>query len=261
MSGPLSGHHILVTGGGSGIGRAVAERYLSDGATVTVLERSPAHAAELSAAAGDAPLTMIVGDATDPATLEEAVNAATNDDGGLDNLTCCVGVFDYYASVVDLPHDDLMRAAEEVWRLNVLSHLSAVNLAHPALRQAGGSITLTLSESAFHPVGGGVLYGSSKWALRGVVSHLATQLAPDVRVNGVAPGGTGGTRFAGLSSLQQTQRADTVEGRDERIAQGNLLGLTPQPADHAAAYSYLANRVDARIVTGVVINTDGGRRP
>jgi hypothetical protein len=51
-----------------------------------------------------------------------------------------------------------------------------------------------------------------------------------------------------------------VPGRDERIAQGTLLGVTPQPQDHAAAYSYLANPVDARIVTGVVINTDGGRR-
>ena len=103
-------------------------------------------------------------------------------------------------------------------------------------------MTLTLSESAFHPVGGGVLYGSSKWALRGVLSHLAVDLAPDIRVNAVAPGGTTGTRFGGLAALDQTQTADRVEGRDERIASGTLLRATPRPEDHAGAYVYLADR-------------------
>lgn len=259
MSTPLAGQHILLTGGGSGIGRAVTERYLGDGATVTVLERSAEHAAELESEAPEG-LRVLVGDATDAGTLDDAVAAAVTPEGALHNLTCCVGIFDYYASVADLHPDELLAAAEEVWRINVLSHLVAVNRAHKALRTGRGSVTLTLSESAFHPVGGGVLYGSSKWALRGAVSHLATQLAPDVRVNGVAPGGTGGTRFGGLSALAQDQTADQVVGRDERIARGTLLGVTPRPEDHAAAYSYLANPVDARIVTGVVINTDGGRR-
>ena len=90
-------------------------------------------------------------------------------------------------------------------------------------------MTLTLSESAFHPVGGGVLYGSSKWALRGVLSHLAVDLAPDIRVNAVAPGGPTGTRFGGLAALDQTQTADRVDGRDERIASGTLLRATPGP--------------------------------
>ena len=259
MSTPLAGQHILLTGGGSGIGRAVTERYLRDGATVTVLERSPEHAAELESEVGEE-LRVLVGDATDAGTLDDAVAAAVNPAGKLHNLTCCVGIFDYYASVTDLLPDELMAAAEEVWRVNVVSHLIAINRAHTALRTARGSVTLTLSESAFHPVGGGVLYGSSKWALRGAVSHLAAQLAPDIRVNGVAPGGTGGTRFGGLSTLAQEQTADKMAGRDQRIARGTLLGVTPQPQDHAAAYSYLANPVDARIVTGVVINTDGGRR-
>ena len=105
-----------------------------------------------------------------------------------------------------------------------------------------------------------MLYGSSKWALRGVVDHLAAELAPEIRVNGVAPGGTGGTRFAGLSSIGQTVTADQVEGRDERIAAHNLLGITAMPQDHSGAYRFLADPVDARLVTGVVIRTDGGRR-
>jgi NAD(P)-dependent dehydrogenase (short-subunit alcohol dehydrogenase family) len=259
VRGRLDGEHILLTGGGSGIGRAVALTYLEHGATVTVLERSSVNAKTLADEAGPG-LQVVVGDAEDPDVLASAVADAERTEG-LDNLTCCVGVFDYYASVRNLTPPELKAAADEVWRTNVLSTLVAVQAALSALQRARGSVTLTLSESAFHPVGGGVLYGSSKWALRGVVSHLSADLAPDVRVNAVAPGGTTGTRFGGLRSLGQELTADTVEGRDERIAAGTLLGVTPRPEDHAGAYVYLADRVGAKVTTGVVINTDGGRRP
>lgn len=259
MTGRLAGLSALVTGGGSGIGRGVVDAYVAAGARVTVLERSADNAAKLTAEHGDA-VTVVVGDATDAAVVTEAVAAATGEHAGLDHLTCCVGVFDYYASVRELTAPKLVAAADEVWRANVLSALLAVNIAYPGLRRRGGSVTLTLSESAFHPVGGGVLYGSSKWALRGVVAHLSRDLAPEVRVNAVAPGGTSGTRFGGLGSLQQRQTADAVVGRDERIRAGNVLGVVPTPADHAPAYVYLADPAQARVVTGVVVNTDGGRQ-
>src|SRR5699024_12675994 len=94
--------------------------------------------------------------------------------------------------------EELASATEESWSVNVHGALLAVNLAVDALQSSqAGSVTLTLSESAFNATGGGVLYGSAKRALRGVVDHLAAELAPDIRVNGVAPGGTGGTRFSG----------------------------------------------------------------
>ncbi|MCZ4590005.1 SDR family NAD(P)-dependent oxidoreductase [Rhodococcus opacus] len=257
MSGRLKGQRTLVIGGGSGIGRAVTLAYLREGASVTVVERSAENAQALGEVEG---LEVIVGDATDRSVIERAVGRAVSDDGKLDHLTCCVGVFDHYASLRELSGERLTAAADEMWRVNVLSTFTAVNVAWPALRKGQGSITLTLSESAFHPVGGGVLYGSSKWALRGAVHHLAADFAPDVRVNGVAPGGTSGTNFSGLRTLAQDgDSVAAVQGRDERIARGTLLLLTPAPEDHAAAYVYLADRVDARVVTGVVINTDGGR--
>lgn len=258
MSLALDGRRILVTGGGSGIGRAVVDAYLEHGARVTVVERSPENTAALGQR-DDRRLRVLNGDATDPAVLEEAVGTAAGPDG-LDNLTCCVGVFDYYASLRELGAAELEAAAAEIWTLNVLSTLHAVRAAWHELERARGSVTLTLSESAFHAVGGGVLYGASKWALRGVVTHLAADLGPAVRVNGVAPGGTSGTRFGGLAALGQTQTADEVVGRDARIAAKSLLGVTPRPGDHAAAYVYLADPVAARITTGTVINTDGGRR-
>ena len=257
MTGSLVARHTLVTGGGSGIGRAVAEAYLGQGASVTVLERSAEHARDLSAGSPD--MRVEVGDASDPEVLGHAVERARGPDG-LDNLTCCVGVFDYYADLASMSLEQLASAAEEMYRTNVTSALLAVRVALADLRAARGSVTLTLSESAFHPVGGGVLYGSSKWALRGAVGHLSAELAPEVRVNGVAPGGTTGTKFGGLDTLGQTETADRVEGRDERIAAGTALGVTPRPEDHAGAYVYLADPRAARVTTGVVINTDGGRR-
>lgn len=259
----LRGRRILVTGGGSGIGRAVSIAYAEAGAVVTVLERSAEFADSLEREAHGR-IQAVVGDATDAGAVQEALSVAAPD-ARLDNLTLCVGVFDNRQSLRALDADQLARASEEIWRVNVRSALEAVRCAIPHLQATAevgrpSSITLTLSESALYPVGGGVLYGSSKWALRGMVGHLAADLAPLIRVNAVAPGGTTNTRLAGLSSLHQTQTADRVPGRDERIAAGALLEVTARPEDHAGAYCYLADPVAARIVTGVVIPTDGGRR-
>lgn len=259
MTGRLSTVAAVVTGGGSGIGRAVVEAYLSEGAAVTVVERS-AEQAERLLREHPAGLDVLVGDATDAGLLAEAVARAEQADLPAAQLTCCVGVHDGFASVRDLSAEALSVAAQDIWVTNVLSVLLAVNTSHAWLAARSGSVTVTVSESAFHPTGGGVLYGSSKWALRGVVAHLSADLAPAVRVNGVSPGGTTGTRFAGTPTLGRPVPADEREGRDELIAEGNVLGVVPTPADHAGAYLYLADPVAARVVTGVVLKTDGGRR-
>lgn len=238
----------LVTGGGSGIGRAVALAYRADGARVTVLDRA--------APPGGLPddVTVVTGDVTDLAAMRHAVRVASGDDGRLDLLTACAGVFDYYARVTELDPEELHRSFREIYEVNVFGALLAVREAAPALRRARGAVTLTLSTAAYQRGGGGALYASSKAALRGLVTHLAAELAPEVRVNGVAPGGTGGTRLGGLAALGQNQTADTVTGRDERIRANTLLGVLPMPEDHAHAYRYLAH---ARAVTGTVIRSDG----
>lgn len=259
MTGRLGTVSAVVTGGGSGIGRAVVDAYLAADAAVTVIERSAESAADLLRDPCDR-LQVLVGDATDAGLLVEAASRAASVGRPHGQLTCCVGVHDSFASIRDLTPEVLAAAGRDLWSTNVLSALLAVNAAHPWLAATGGSVTLTVSESAFHNTGGGVLYGSSKWALRGVVAHLSVDLAPHVRVNGVAPGGTTGTRFAGSEELGTPTPADQRAGRDQVIADGNVLGVVPTPGDHAGAYAYLADPDVARVVTGVVINTDGGRR-
>jgi NAD(P)-dependent dehydrogenase (short-subunit alcohol dehydrogenase family) len=271
-AGCLAGLHALVTGGGSGIGLAVARAYLAEGARVTVLERSAGRAAALGAEApgdgnarGRAPgaepggrLAVETGDTTDPGDVARAVARATSPDGRLDILTACAGVFDFYAPVTGMSAAELTASFGEIFGINVLGTLLAVREAAPALRRANGCVTLTLSTAAWHGGGGGVLYAASKSALRGVVRHLAAELAPEVRVNGVAPGGTGATGLSGLASLGQQQTADAVAGRDERIRAGTLLRVLPVPEDHAGAYLFLASAAAARVITGTVITSDGG---
>lgn len=247
----------VVTGGGSGIGRAAVAAYTAEGAVVVVVERSPEAAEKLECANH---VRVVIGDAVDHRVLETAVGLARDEGRPVAQLTCCTGVFDGYASLRELAPATLVAAGRDIWSSNVLGALMAINVAWPWLNARDGSITLTLSESAYHPVGGGVLYGSSKWALRGVIAHLAADLAPEVRVNGVAPGGTTGTAFAATQALGSPVPAGWVAGRDDRIKFGNALGVVPTPEDHAGAYVYLADPNAARVVTGVVVNTDGGRR-
>lgn len=255
--GCLAGLHALVTGGGSGIGLAVARAYAGHGARVTVLERSH-RSADLLRAESCSGLTVVTGDTTDAGDVARAVAQASAPGGRLDLLTTCAGVFDFYARVSEMSAAELAASFGEIFEVNVLGTLLAVREAAPGLRRARGAVTITLSTAAYHSGGGGALYGGSKSALRGLVRHLAAEMAPEVRVNGVAPGGTGGTRLGGLASLGQRQTADRVPDRDERIRAATLLGVLPLPEDHAGAYLLLASPRSARVITGTVITSDGG---
>ena len=254
----LDGYAALVMGGTSGIGRGVVDAFVREGARVGVFGASAERLAEVARVHGDR-VVPLQGDATRFEDNRRAVAATVAALGRLDTLVCSVGVFDYYRSLLDLPEDRLGAAFDEIFAVNVKSYLFAAKAALPALIESGGSIILTLSTAAFYPEGGGVLYGASKAALRGLLVHLAHQLAPRVRVIAVAPGGTGGTRLRGLRALGQELEVDQVPGRDERIQRTTPLQVLARPEDHAWAYVYLAAKERSRVVTGAVIPTDGGR--
>lgn len=257
MSGWLDGKRTLIVGAGSGIGRAVVDAFLDEGARVAVLERDADKCAALREDLGDAPIVM--GDATTKAANERAVSAAAEAFGGLDTLVNCVGVFDFYRGLTDIAGDSLEPAFVEMFRTNVLSHLQSVKAAIPLLQSGrGSSIVLAESASSFYPGRGGVLYVSSKFAVRGLVTTLAHELAPQIRVNGVAPGGTLNTDLRGLESLGQSSislndsadRASTLQARTP-------LNVALSGEDHAWGFVYLASD-RARGVTGDTVHPDGG---
>jgi NAD(P)-dependent dehydrogenase (short-subunit alcohol dehydrogenase family) len=251
----LDGSRALVAGGGSGIGRAVLGAFAAEGAQVAALERDPGKCETLAA---DLPGCVITrGDATVMSDTEAAVAAARHAYGGLDVLVNCVGIFDFYRGLAGLG-DELDEAFDEMFRVNVKSQLVSVQAALADLRRSRGCVVLTVSTSGFYPGRGGVLYVASKFAVRGCVVALAHELAPDVRVNGVAPGGTMGTDLAGPASMGLAgQRLSAAPGREEELKARTPLGVALTGDDHAGAYVYLASG-RARGVTGTVLHSDGG---
>jgi NAD(P)-dependent dehydrogenase (short-subunit alcohol dehydrogenase family) len=257
MTGWLEAKRALVVGAGSGIGRAVMDAFRAEGAKVAALERDSGKYERLRQELPDVP--VIVGDAITPEANHRAVTVAVDAFGGLDLLVNCVGVFDFYKGVVDLDADGLAAAFDEMFRTNVLSHLQSVKAAVPALRAGtGSSIILTESASSYYPGRGGVLYVSSKFAVRGLVASLAHELAPQIRVNGVAPGGTLNTDLRGLASLGLAEtRLDDTPNRARDMAARTPLNVALTREDHAWAFVFLASD-RSRGITGETIHPDGG---
>lgn len=252
----LDGQSVLVTGAGSGLGRAIVDRFVREGARLGVLELDPAKAAALEDEHGDV-VRLTVGDATSFADNERAVAATVDAFGALDVFIGNAGLWDYDTSLDALAPDHLADAFDEVYALNVKAYLLGAKAAVDALRATEGSMIFTVSNAGFWPGGGGPLYVSSKHAVVGLVKQLAYELAPVVRVNGVAPGAMPsdlrGPRALGLDGLAFSSLPV------DRIAEAfTALERPIDPADYTGHYVLLASREEARTVTGSVHVCDGG---
>jgi NAD(P)-dependent dehydrogenase (short-subunit alcohol dehydrogenase family) len=259
-SSELAGKTVLVTGAGSGIGRAVVDRMVGAGARAVALDVSQERLDALSEDLGEA-VACVVGDATSAEDNQRAVETAVQRFAGLDVLVGNAGVFDGNVRLEELDAETLRAGAEEVFGLNVLGYLLAARAAAPHLRRSQGSMVFTVSNAGFHAgAGGGILYTVSKHAVVGLVRELAFELAPEVRVNGVAPGGTiTDLRVAkSLSLLGGGSRhfAD-VERSERMIKDSNPLGVVAAPEDHADVYLLLA-APSSRAITGEIVSSDGG---
>jgi NAD(P)-dependent dehydrogenase (short-subunit alcohol dehydrogenase family) len=255
--GMLDGQVALVTGGGSGIGRAVVSRFIEEGARVGIMERVTDRAEALRSQFGAA-VVAIPGDAGDLGDNKRAVAETVSAFGQLDVFVGNAGIFDVYASVAELAEDDLTRAYDELFGVNVRGCIFGAKAALPALRGTGGSMIFTASVAGLNSGGGGALYTASKHAVVGLIRELAVELGPDIRVNGVAPGGTM-TDLRGLAALGNDDRSQFADPAiEERLRAGNPLHLALLPDDIAGAYAFLASRRDARGITGLILTVDAG---
>ena len=261
--GQLEGQIALVTGGGSGIGRAVVERYIAEGARVVVVDLAPERLAALADAHGDR-VVGVEADVTSVAGNQAAVQAALEHFGRLDVFVPNAGVWDSFTDLIDIPVDRLDAAYERVFDVNVRAVILGCRAAVPALAETRGCIVMTLSNSSFHPDGGGVLYVTSKHALLGTMRQLAHELAPAVRVNGVAPGATRTDlqtpgEVLGDGPMEESADPEAQEAEQDAAVEAQTpLGLHADPTWHTGAFVLLASRSESRLMTGAVLETDAG---
>ena len=200
--GRLDGQRAIVTGAASGIGLAVVRRFVAEGAHVVAVVRADADTGGVEAEGAVA----VVGDVADYATAARAVDCACNRFGGLDTYVANAGLWDFHKRVEKQSPVELAAAFDEIFAVNLKAALFGAHAALAALRASKGSVIVTGSNASFRGGGGGALYTASKFALRGLVMQLALEFAPDVRVNGVAPGATD-TGLGGSAALGHDARA------------------------------------------------------
>jgi NAD(P)-dependent dehydrogenase (short-subunit alcohol dehydrogenase family) len=246
----------LITGGASGIGLAVAQRFVAEGCRVCVADINADGLTSLRKSMGD----RVIGIEADVSTIEgnvAAVRVTMQAFGRLDVFVGNAGLFDGFAEFADLPIRAVHDGYHQICDLNVRGLLLGARATQPNHVRSWGSLIFTLSNSSLHPVGGGVMFVASKHAALGIVRQLAHELAPAVRVNGVAAGATRTPiRTAPVFSVPDSDyRSPEIDRAIEGLTP---LAIRADPADHTGAYVLLASRSDGRVITGAVIETDAG---
>ncbi len=275
---------VAVIGAGSGIGKAVARQLAEQGAQLVCADldgsAAEATAREIVQQYGEGigvagtgisacgPAIGVQVDATDPKSIAEMIRTTLLAYGGVDHLVITAGIF--------VPPDRSGRITTEQWKrtfdVNVLGAYQAVDAARPALehQKLPGSIVITTSVNAVVAKKGSLAYDASKAAANHLVRELAMELAPTVRVNGVAPatvvqGSTMFPRDRVISSLSKYQVPFDSSSDDETLrgllaafyAERTLTRSAITPDDQANAIEFLISDRSAKI-TGQIVTVDGG---
>ncbi|GAA1528630.1 SDR family oxidoreductase [Nocardioides humi] len=249
--GRLDGQVALITGGDSGIGRAVAIAYAREGADVAFThlpeEQPDADAtAALVTDAGRRVLPMALDLRTSEA-CDEAVRRTVDELGALDVLVNNAG----YQMARDHAVDDLSdERIDRTFKTNLYALMWLVRAAAPHLRERPGCIVNNASIQAFEPSETLLDYAATKAAINNLTVNLASSLGGDgIRVNAVAPGPI-------WTPLQPaTQEPEKVA----RFGLDTPLGRAGQPAEVAPAFVFLASPGDASYVSGTVLGVTGGK--
>jgi NAD(P)-dependent dehydrogenase (short-subunit alcohol dehydrogenase family) len=246
MPGRLEGRGTMVTGAAQGIGRAIAARFLQDGASVTLVDVDAELVARTADELGGA-VTAVAADVSQRAEVQRAVAAAVAHAGRLDAVAAHAGI---------APGAAFLELEDEQWQrvlaVNVTGAFVCMQESARAMTRAGtrGAIVVTSSINAFYVEQGMSAYNTSKGAVDALVRSAAIDLAPrGIRVNAVAPG------------VVRTRIAEWViehpvlgPAYRERIP----LGRFAEPEDVAATVAFLASE-DAAYVTGQTLIVDGGQ--
>ncbi len=247
-NGCLTGMRTLITGGDSGIGRAVAIAFAREGADVAVSylpeEQNDADDTQAELAKSDGHYVQVPGDLREEAHCVAAIKRTVSELGGLDVLVLNAGIQHRRDPNVAISRDQIL----EVFETNLVAPLILMREAAPHL-QPGASVIVTASIQSFHPSPDLLDYAMTKAALVGFTRALAEQQGSrGVRVNAVAPGPI----WTPLIPATGWTKKEIHFGED------TPLGRPGQPAELAGAYVYLASE-QASYVSGAVVPVTGGK--
>ncbi|MFW0784888.1 SDR family NAD(P)-dependent oxidoreductase [Gordonia sp. CPCC 206044] len=247
----LAGQVIVFTGGGAGIGRSVVSRFVAEGARVVAVDITDA-VVDLAAEFGDA-VVPVVADVSTWDGNRIAAQTALDRWGRIDVFVGNAGITDGACPLEEMAGDQLSAAFGELFGVNVLAPMLGVRACLDALVASSGSVILTGSFASTNAAGGGVLYTASKHAVHGLVRQLAYELAPDVRVNGIAPG-VAPTRLRGTTSLGQSVSDAVLDGTEQALP---LQEVAPVSA-YDGVFTMLASRTESAAMTGSLVTVDSG---
>jgi len=239
----LSGAVAIVTGASRGIGFAIAQRFVAEGARVCITGRDAGALETATKDLGGPGVAIgVAGKGDDAAHRAAVIDTVLAEFGPVTTLINNIGINPAYGPLGTLD----MGAARKMLDVNVLGTLGWVQEALRGGLSEGGSIVNISSISGVRPAPGIAFYGVTKAALIHLTEELAVELAPKVRVNAVAP------------AVVKTKFATALyEGREEQVAAGYPLRRLGVPEDVAGTVAFLCGP-DAAWITGQTIVIDGG---
>lgn len=240
----MLGRRIVITGAGSGIGRATAALFTASGAKVALVDLNAEAVAKAAAEVGG---SAHAADVTDAASVEAALAGAEAAMGGIDGLVLCAGIMSSATLATTQPAE-----WDRVIAVNLTGTYLCSHLALPRLQAAGGGTIVTIaSGQALLPNASGLAYAASKGGVLALAKSMAVELAPAIRVNTVCPGAVNTPMAAGVFQNMTEAQMQAVHAR-------YALNRLAEADEIAEALLFLSGPRSSAI-TGVALAVDCGR--
>lgn len=238
---------VLITAGGSGIGRAMAEAFAAKGHDVWVTDVIPEHLEQLD-------WRGTVADAANEDDVSALFEEVSDEWGGIDVLCANAGIAGPTALVEEVALTDWQKCVS----VNLEGAFLAAKYAAPLMKaQQSGAMIFTSSTAGIHGYPNRAPYAAAKWGIIGLMKTLAMELGPfGIRANAIAPGAVEGERMEGVLQREADAKSMTRDQVYEGYASGTSMRSFVSAADIANMAVFLGSEA-ARLVSGQVIAVDG----